>query len=1197
MSTTPKKATKKANKSSAKTTPNAKPSPARAPPPPIREPPSHFRVCITANDEVSDYKLALRALICPEDMKLLRMRVGDLVALVGGERSGPAVLWASAAVGSAEIHLDPVLCVNLGLRSTSKVSIEKWKSPILPALNVILRATSESKDSLWVDEGCQLMAREVLRDVKYITENQVVEFIYQGMTRQFRVEGVSSKTAVTGTCVHEFAFKSTVAVLPFSKGETQKWGSKANISYESVGGLQSQIATIRKLVEVPLKDPQRFIKYGIKPPRGVLLYGPPGTGKTLIARAIACETGAHVIVINGPEIISKFYGETEERLRAIFREAEENAPAIIFIDEIDSLCPKRDDSATDLEKRIVTTLLTLMDGSDLTGKQLANGVMVMAATNRPNHLDDALRRPGRFDREVEIGDYSFRTSQSCRLILYAFKSGIPNAADRLQILQMLLRNTPHSLSLENIAEISGAAHGFVGADLAAVCKEAGMRTIRRVVEMTESENVSISLEDMKNALGVVKPSSMREVLLEVPNVRWTDIGGQEDIKQRIKEAVEWPLKHPEAFARFKIRPPKGILMYGPPGCSKTLMAKALATEAGLNFLAVKGPELFSKWVGESEKAVRDIFKKARAASPSVIFFDEIDAIAVRRGNDNGSVSDRVLSQLLNEMDGIEPLVNGTVIAATNRPDILDSALLRPGRMDRILYVSPPDYESRLQIFKIRIAKMTCASDVDCEALALKTEGYSGAETVSVCQEAAMCAMEEDPDAEAVCNRHFLDAISKVTPRITSEMIAFYDKFREESGLRSVSFCADDSNSLCLDVSADAATSQYIFNVTSPSTGWAGVGLGKPSMTDVPVVIGWTDSKGNSMQSTRYSPGHGQPHTAPKELISMIHAAAQYGGAASTNGIAYSFGVSFNDIATILGVMPDGQTPIDFIYAYNNIVPVERDSLSTPITYHSDRDSFQLVLPSIPQAAPAPVTFCPDQSQSWCALVFTDAASASYIFAVASTHTGWAGIGLGTQTMVKSPLVVGWADSKGKAVQSTRMAGGHGMPIPVTGSLANQIHPLDAYPGITGAISFAFQITYADIQSVLGVMPDGKTAIDFIYAYTDTLPTNRNSSDSAISIHSGKGLFTLVLPAPVESRAAGATMSNARGAGVAAPTAATVYDQGTSNQTKFLSTSQATSAASTKAAQASSNLAPTDLKAAASTLFASAFVFVVALFCV
>ncbi|KAI8619721.1 P-loop containing nucleoside triphosphate hydrolase protein [Chytriomyces sp. MP71] len=527
---------------------------------------------------------------------------------------------------------------------------------------------------------------------------------------------------------------------------------------------------IRNLVEVPLRDPSRFTKYGIRPPRGVLLYGPPGTGKTLIARAVAVETGAYSICINGPEIISKFYGETEERLRSIFEEAEENAPAIIFIDEIDSLVPRRDDSATDLEKRVVATLLTLMDGSDASGKRTGNGVIVMAATNRPNHIDDALRRPGRFDREVEIS--------------------IPDVKDRELILAALLRKTPHTLSTTQVSDLAAAAHGFVGADLAAVCREAGMRAIQRVLQNAgdghvSPENVRITLEDMQTGLGVVKPSSMREVLLEVPNVRWSDIGGQDDIKQRIKEAVEWPLKHPEAFARFKIRPPKGILMYGPPGCSKTLMAKALATEAGLNFLAVKGPELFSKWVGESEKAVRDIFKKARAASPSVIFFDEIDAIAVRRGSDNGSVSDRVLSQLLNEMDGIEPLINVTVIAATNRPDILDSALLRPGRMDRILYVSPPDYESRLQIFKIRTSKMACASDVDCEELARLTDGYSGAETVSVCQEAAMFAMEEDPDVAAVAQRHLIHAVGGVTPRITQEMITFYNQFREQSGLRSI----------------------------------------------------------------------------------------------------------------------------------------------------------------------------------------------------------------------------------------------------------------------------------------------------------------------------------------------------------------------------------------------------------------------------
>ncbi|KAJ3283480.1 spermatogenesis associated protein 5 [Rhizoclosmatium sp. JEL0117] len=628
--------------------------------------------------------------------------------------------------------------------------------------------------------------------MKYVEADGLVEFPYSGISRQFRVESITlhdhsspvSEINAESTMLL-FTYRSEVKVLPYAtesgSQQKKKWGAHEKVSYDSIGGLKKQMDIVRKLVEVPLLDPQRFARYGIRPPRGVLLYGPPGTGKTLIARAVASETGAHVIIINGPEIISKFYGETEERLRSIFQEAQENAPSLIFIDEIDSLCPKRDDvipqtfvppipslttakqqNATDLEKRIVATLLTLLDGTD-SKTNTADGVVILAATNRPNSLDDALRRPGRFDREVEIG--------------------IPDASDRTAILIALLRNTPHSLTESEVSGIAGAAHGYVGADLAGVVREAGMRCLKRVT--TVGGDVAITVQDLEVGLGVVKPSSMREVSLEVPNVRWTDIGGQEDVKQRIREAVEWPLKHPEAFERFKIRPPKGILMYGPPGCSKTLMAKALATEAGLNFLAVKGPELFSKWVGESEKAIRDIFKKARAASPSVIFFDEIDAIAVRRGNDNGSVSDRVLSQLLNEMDGIEALVNVTVIAATNRPDILDSALLRPGRMDRILYVSPPDYESRFKIFTIKTEKMACAEDVDCSELARLTEGYSGAEVVSVCQEAAMYAMEEDVNIEAVSRRHFVDAIGGVTPRITKEMIDFYDRFRQQSGLRSI----------------------------------------------------------------------------------------------------------------------------------------------------------------------------------------------------------------------------------------------------------------------------------------------------------------------------------------------------------------------------------------------------------------------------
>ncbi|ORY45099.1 AAA-domain-containing protein [Rhizoclosmatium globosum] len=672
------------------------------------------------SQQTETIKTGFRAFVSAADALCFRVFAGDFVRI--GSKTGEVWIGLGQDRGN-------VVCVQVE--------------------SLVLRPTTQGLDSLWIDESLQLLAKEYLRDMKYVEADGLVEFPYNGISRQFRVESITLHDH--SSPISEINAESTMLkVLPYAtesgSQQKKKWGAHEKVSYDSIGGLKKQMDIVRKLVEVPLLDPQRFARYGIRPPRGVLLYGPPGTGKTLIARAVASETGAHVIIINGPEIISKFYGETEERLRSIFQEAQENAPSLIFIDEIDSLCPKRDDNATDLEKRIVATLLTLLDGTD-SKTNTADGVVVLAATNRPNSLDDALRRPGRFDREVEIG--------------------IPDASDRTAILTALLRNTPHSLTESEVSGIAGAAHGYVGADLAGVVREAGMRCLKRVT--TVGGDVAITVQDLEAGLGVVKPSSMREVSLEVPN---------EDVKQRIREAVEWPLKHPEAFERFKIRPPKGILI-------KTLMAKALATEAGLNFLAVKGPELFSKWVGESEKAIRDIFKKARAASPSVIFFDEIDAIAVRRGNDNGSVSDRVLSQLLNEMDGIEALVNVTVIAATNRPDILDSALLRPGRMDRILYVSPPDYESRLKIFTIKTEKMACAEDVDCSELARLTEGYSGAEVVSVCQEAAMYAMEEDVNIEAVSRRHFVDAIGGVTPRITKEMIDFYDRFRQQSGLRSI----------------------------------------------------------------------------------------------------------------------------------------------------------------------------------------------------------------------------------------------------------------------------------------------------------------------------------------------------------------------------------------------------------------------------
>ncbi|RIA96601.1 P-loop containing nucleoside triphosphate hydrolase protein [Glomus cerebriforme] len=609
--------------------------------------------------------------------------------------------------------------------------------------------------------------KEILMDIKYLMKGNRVEFQYHGTTRSFFVEDVkpmNDKNTIDGCSeigLYPISRDTSVVILHKVSKDKNMDDKHPEIGYDSIGGLSEQIRIIRGIVENSLKNPELFIQFGLRPPKGILLYGPPGTGKTLIARAVASETRSNVICVNGPEILSKFYGETETKLRDIFDRAAENAPSIIFIDEIDALCPKRDEVGNELGKRIVATLLTLMNG--ITSKKAQHDrVVIIGATNRPNALDQALRRPGRFDREIEIG--------------------IPNVTSRHSILLTLLKKIPNTLTTEEINALASKSHGYVGADLAATCREAGLKAIKRCIKEKKRDDVKVNIQDMKTAMAEIRPSAMREILLEVPRVYWSDIGGQQEIKQKLKESIEWPLQHPEAFLRLGIRPPKGILLYGPPGCSKTLMAKALATEAGLNFIAVKGPELFSKWVGESEKAVREIFRKARAASPSIVFFDEIDALTVKRGigGESGtSVADRVLSQLLNELDGIEPLVNVTVVAATNRPDIIDSALLRPGRIDRILYVSPPDIQSRKEIFKIQLKKMSHAKDINLEEFATKTDGCSGAEIVAICQEAALYAMDEDLEAQEVRVDHFFKAISSFTRRITPEMIEFYDNFRKK----------------------------------------------------------------------------------------------------------------------------------------------------------------------------------------------------------------------------------------------------------------------------------------------------------------------------------------------------------------------------------------------------------------------------------
>ncbi|XP_074646714.1 ATPase family gene 2 protein homolog A-like [Tubulanus polymorphus] len=554
-----------------------------------------------------------------------------------------------------------------------------------------------------------------------------------------------------------------------SRSDIQKnHGSKPHSEtnqWDKLGGLNKQKDVIRDVLDSAFIKTDLYKQFGLALPKGILLYGPSGTGKTLITRAIAQyvqqTAGVHVIRLNGPEIFSRFYGETESRLRGIFEEAHKRGPSLLIIDEIDAMCPKRDSGQNEIEKRVVSTLLSLMDG--LATDKL-NTVLVIAATNKPDILDPALRRPGRLDKEIEIT--------------------VPDGKQRAEILLQLLNDMRHDLSIDDIHTVSDGCHGYVGADLASLCKEAGLHAIKKSLN---NDGIMITMNDIEYALQMVQPSAMREVAVEVPKVLWSDIGGQETLKMKLKQAVEWPLKHPEAFERMGIQPPKGLLMYGPPGCSKTMTAKALATESGLNFLAIKGPELFSKWVGESERAVREVFRRARAVAPSVVFFDEIDALAVERGSSSGgsNVGDRVLAQLLTEMDGVESLVDVTVIAATNRPDMVDKALMRPGRIDRVVYVPLPDKQTRRAIFEIKFRKMPVDDDVIADELVERTENYSGAEVTAVCNEAALFALQEDINAQSIQMKDFKHALDVVKPRTTKSMINFYTEFQQKFGLKSV----------------------------------------------------------------------------------------------------------------------------------------------------------------------------------------------------------------------------------------------------------------------------------------------------------------------------------------------------------------------------------------------------------------------------
>ncbi|MEM2319339.1 MAG: CDC48 family AAA ATPase [Candidatus Bathyarchaeia archaeon] len=702
----------------------------------------------------------------PEAMEKLGLTPGDVVE-ISGKRKTVAICWPGYGedAGKGIIRIDGYTRNNAGVSIDERVSVRRVEAK--KAGKITLTPTEPLRIEGAEDYLAQLLEGRV------VTRGDYIPVGIMGRKVDLMVTSVQpAAPAVIITADTEIAIgeKPAAAVREVPR-----------VTYEDIGGLQEEIRKIREMVELPLKYPELFERLGVEAPKGVLLYGPPGTGKTLLAKAVANETNAAFFSISGPEIMSKFYGESEERLREIFRQAEENAPSIIFIDEIDAIAPKREEVTGEVEKRVVSQLLALMDGLKPRGR-----VVVIGATNRPNAIDPALRRPGRFDREIEIG--------------------VPNKQGRLEILQIHTRGMPlaEDVDLEKIASVT---HGFVGADLEALCKEAAMRALRRILPQIDFEKetipaeilnkITVTMSDFMEALKDVEPSAMREVLVEVPTVKWKDIGGLADVKLELQEVVEWPLKYPEIFEHMDAKPPKGILLYGPPGTGKTLLAKAVANESEANFISVKGPELLSKWVGESERAVREIFRKAKQAAPSIIFFDEIDSIAPVRGGGYGDshVTERVISQFLTEMDGLEELRGVVVIAATNRPDIIDPALLRPGRFDKLLYVPLPDLEARKEILKIHLNKKPLAEDVNIEELAKETEGYTGADLAAICNTAVMLAIREhvignkDPE-EAKKNikniklykRHLEEALKKVKP-ISQRELEMYKKISEEFAKR------------------------------------------------------------------------------------------------------------------------------------------------------------------------------------------------------------------------------------------------------------------------------------------------------------------------------------------------------------------------------------------------------------------------------
>ncbi len=685
-------------------------------------------------------------------MQKLGISAGDVIEIVG-KRTTSAIAWPAYS----EDQNRDLLRIDGFTRKNAGVAINEY---------VIARA-AKVKTALSLTLAPVDMRLNVDEDFTNFVKNRLMErTLVEGDTTLVMMLGHAIPFTVTKTRPHGIVKVTAETKLTIMNEPAPEGKGLPRTTYEDVGGLHEEIQRVREMVELPLRHPELFQRLGIEPPKGVLLHGPPGCGKTLLARAVANESEATFFSINGPEIMSKFYGESEARLREIFQQAQQNAPSIIFIDELDAIAPKREEVTGEVERRVVAQLLALMDG--LSGR---GNVIVIGATNRPGALDPALRRPGRFDREIEIG--------------------VPDKQGRHEILQIHTRGMPLAEGVD-LKKLSDMTHGYTGADVSALGRETAMKSLRRYlpqINLEEErippsvlEKMEVTMEDFINAYKEITPTAMREVYIEIPTTHWEDIGGLDEVKQDLKEAVEWPLKTPEIFQRLGIRPPKGILLYGPPGCGKTLLAKAVATESAANFITIKGPEIFSKWVGESEKAIREVFRKARMAAPAVIFFDEIDSILPRRGIgfSDGGVSERVISQLLTEMDGIVTLEDIVVIAATNRPDIVDPAVLRPGRFDRLIYVPEPDERSRVQIFKIYTKDMPLAKNIDSANLATIAKNYSGADIAALCREAAMYALRKDVNTKEVTMADFEEGRKRIGPSVTPDMEKWYKSFMQQA---------------------------------------------------------------------------------------------------------------------------------------------------------------------------------------------------------------------------------------------------------------------------------------------------------------------------------------------------------------------------------------------------------------------------------